>query len=127
MNPLLITSGALFALSGVIARSLSSHAIKPFLLERGKLDNFNLGADYLLMHGIALIATAILCNLYPEAKFERSGWAFIVGSILFQGTVLIKSCVSIHPLGFLTPLGGIILMAGWVLLIFSGITSQKFS
>lgn len=114
-----LISGSISALIGVITRSLSSHAIKPFLTERGKLDNFNLAADYLLFHGLALIAVAILCHLFPEAKFQRAGWAFIIGSLFFQISVLVKSCVSIAPFGFITPVGGFILMAGWVLLIIS--------
>lgn len=114
-----LISGSISALIGVITRSLSSHAIKPFLTERGKLDNFNLAADYLLFHGLALIAVAILCHLFPEAKFQRAGWAFIIGSLFFQISVLVKSCISIAPFGFITPVGGFILMAGWVLLIIS--------
>jgi len=119
MTRFFLISGGLSAVIGVITRSLSSHAIKPFLLERGKLDNFNLAADYLLFHGLALIGIAILCHLFPEVKFQRAGWAFIFGSLFFQGSVLIKSCISIAPFGFVTPLGGAILMLGWILLIFS--------
>ncbi len=116
MIKMFISCGSFFAFVGVLTRSLSSHAIKPFLLERGKLENFNLAADYLLFHGIALIAIAILCHLFPEAKYHRVGWFFIVGSLLFQGTVLTKSCISISPFGFLTPLGGFVLFIGWLLL-----------
>lgn len=118
MKHLFISTGSLLALIGVVARSLSSHAIQPFLLERGKLENFNLAADYLLIHGIALIGIAILSHLFPAARYERVGWLFIVGSVLFQGTVLAKSCISIQPFGFLTPLGGFVLMVGWGLLCF---------
>jgi uncharacterized membrane protein YgdD (TMEM256/DUF423 family) len=118
MKNFFISSGSFFALAGVVARSLSSHAIKAFLLERGKLDNFNLAADYLILHGIALLVIAILCNQFPNIRYERAGYLFVLGSLLFQGTVLIKSCISITPFGFLTPLGGFILMLGWLVMIF---------
>lgn len=114
-----LISGGISAFIGIFTRSLSSHAIKPFLTERGKLDNFNLAADYLLFHALALIAIAILCHLFPEAKFHRPGWALIIGSLLFQGSVLLKSCVSIAPFGLITPVGGAVLMLGWILLIYS--------
>jgi len=116
MTHLFIALGSALALVGVLARSLSSHALLQLLEDRGKLANFNLASDYLLFHGLALIGVAILCHLFPESKYHRAGWAFLFGSILFQGTVLIKSFVSIQPLGFLTPLGGFILMVGWGLL-----------
>ncbi len=91
--------------------------------QRGKLDNFNLAADYLLFHELALIAVAILCHLFPERKYHQAGWAFQLGSILFQGSVLIKSFVSIQPFGFVTPLGGFILMTRWGLLFVAALSS----
>lgn len=118
MKNIFISSGSFFALVGIVARSLSSHTIQPFLIERGKLDNFNLAADYLIVHGLALLVVAILCHLFPDARYERAGYLLIVGSLLFQGTVLIKSCVSIAPFGLLTPIGGLILMLGWGFLMF---------
>ncbi len=117
MTGIFISTGAFFALIGVFARSLSSHAIQPFLLERGSLDNFNLAADYLIFHGLALFAVAILYHLFPGARYERAGFLFILGSLLFQGSVLAKSVISIAPFGMITPLGGFILMLGWGTLI----------
>ena len=118
MTHLFIAAGSLLALIGVVTRSLSAHALLQLLEARGKLDNFNLAADYLLFHGLALIGIAILCHLFPEEKYHYAGWAFLLGSILFQGTVLTKSLISIQPFGFLTPVGGFILMLGWGVLLF---------
>jgi uncharacterized membrane protein YgdD (TMEM256/DUF423 family) len=123
MTHFFIAFGAILALIGVLARSLSAHALLQLLEERGKLDNFNLAADYLLFHGLALISIAILCHIFPDGKYHRAGWAFLIGSILFQGTVLTKSFISIQPFGFLTPLGGFILMAGWGLLLIAAFHS----
>jgi len=127
MNHLFIAAGSILALAGVLARSLSSHTLLQLLESRGKLANFNLAADYLLFHGLALIAVAILCRLYPQGKYQLAGWAFLLGSILFQGTVLVKSFISIQPLGFLTPLGGFLLMAGWGLLFFAAIDGYRLT
>lgn len=115
MPQFFIIVGAVFAFISVVTRSLSSHAIQPFLLERGKLENFNIGSDYLLFHGIALIALAILCHLFPDAQYKWGGWFIMTGAGIFGLTVLAKSCFSIHPFGVLTPIGGFILMVGWCL------------
>ena len=123
MTQLYIATGSILALAGVLARSLSAHALLQLLEERGKLGNFNLAADYLLIHGLALVAVAILCQLFPEEKYHWAGWAFLLGSILFQGTVLTKSFISIQPFGFLTPLGGFVLMSGWGLLFIAALSS----
>lgn len=121
MTKIFLFSGALFSFLGVLTRSLSSHPIRQFLLERGKLENFNIAADFLLFHGLALVAVAILLHIFPEAKFHRPGWLFLTGSVLFQGTVLTKSCISIQPFGALTPIGGFLLMAGWIVLALSAL------
>ena len=118
-----IAIGSVLALVGIVARSLSSHALLALLEKNGKLDNFNLAADYLLFHALALIGVAILCKLYPEGGYHRAGWVLIGGSILFQGSVLVKSFVPIHPFGFLTPLGGFALMVGWALLLVAAVRS----
>jgi len=121
MTHIFITSGAFLSLGGVLARSLSSHALRPTLEQLGKLENFNIAADYLIFHGLALIVTAILCHLFPQGKYHLAGWAFIGGSLLFQGTVIIKAFISLGPIGILTPLGGFVLMAGWLLLAYSAL------
>lgn len=121
MSQIFIIIGAAFAFIAVLTRSLSSHAIQPFLLERGKLENFNIGSDYLLAHGIALIAIALLCHLFPDANYQRGGWCITVGVGIFSITVLAKSCFSIHPFGILTPIGGFILMVGWCLVAYAAI------
>lgn len=125
MTHTFIAIGAFFALAGVVARSLSSHALLQLLEERGKLASFNLAADYLLVHGLALLGIAVLCKLYPTGNYQRVGWGFVFGSVLFQGTVLVKSFISIKPLGFLTPTGGLVLMAAWALLCFTALQNGR--
>lgn len=60
-----LASGALFALVGVVSRALSSHALIDRLTASGKLDQFNLASDYILIHGLALIAVALLLQAAP--------------------------------------------------------------
>ncbi|PID76922.1 MAG: hypothetical protein CSB24_04045 [Deltaproteobacteria bacterium] len=121
MTNIFISTGSFFALAGVVARSLSSHAIHLFLTERGKLAGYNIAADYLIFHGIALILVAILHHLFPGAGYHRAGYLFILGSLMFQGSVLMKSFFSIAPFGMVTPIGGLILMLGWAAIMFSSI------
>ncbi len=117
-----LISGGLLAFSGVLARSLSAHALLARLEASGKLDNFNLAADYLVLHGLALLAVAILCRVLPQQSFVWSGWAFILGSLLFQGTVLIKCFAPMGALGVATPVGGFMLMLGWLLVAWGGVS-----
>ncbi len=111
---LFLSTGFLYGFIGVVANSLSSHSIKPQLEARDKLESFNTAADFMIYHGLALILVSILTNIFPKAGFQWTGWAFLAGSLLFQGSVFIKSFVDIGKLGMLTPLGGAILILGWL-------------
>lgn len=116
-----LVSGGFLAFFGVLARSLSAHALLDRLSAGAKLDNFNLAADYLVMHGLALIVMALLCRTFPHQAFVLSGWAFVLGSFLFQGTVLVKCFTSMGLLGLATPLGGMVLMLGWLCIVWGGL------
>lgn len=116
-----LVGGGLLAFSGVLARSLSAHALYERLNSSTKLDNFNLAADYLVVHGLALVAVALLYRLFSHQAFVVSGWAFLLGSFLFQGTVLIKCFTSMGLLGVATPLGGLMLMLGWLCIVWGGL------
>ena len=118
-----IAIGAAFCSIGVAARALSSHAIRQLLLEQQTLDNFNLAADYLVLHGLALIGAGVLVHLFPTANYHRAGFMLIAGTLLFGCSVLAKSLVSIDPFGFITPLGGLFLITGWILVAFCALSS----
>lgn len=121
MIRIFLVSGGLLAFFGVLARSLSAHALLDRLTANAKLANFNLAADYLVVHGLALIAVALLSRLFPHQAFLVSGWAFILGSFLFQGTVLIKCFMPMGGLGIATPIGGLVLMLGWLCIVWGGL------
>ena len=114
ITKLFLSLGALYGFIGVIANSLSSHAIKPQLEVRNKLDSFNIAADFMIYHGIALLLIGILVHQFPKAGFHWTGWAFVLGSLLFQISVFVKSFVDIGVFGAMTPIGGLILMLGWL-------------
>lgn len=85
-----LASGALFALVGVVSRALSAHALIDRLTASGKLDQFNLASDYILIHGLALIAVMLLLQAAPCRPATLAGCCFFVGGLLFPVTVFIK-------------------------------------
>ncbi|MCC3445200.1 MAG: DUF423 domain-containing protein, partial [Microcoleus sp. PH2017_03_ELD_O_A] len=42
-----------------------------------------------------------------------AGWAFIVGTIVFSGSLYALSLTDIKWLGAITPLGGVAYIVGW--------------
>lgn len=114
----IVTTGALFALISIIMSALGSHALKQILVENNSIENFNLASQFTMYHGLALIMVGIIYHLFPDVKFNYVTWAFIAGSVLFQGILYVKSFYPDCKLGFLNPIGGSVLMIAWAYFIY---------
>lgn len=109
-----IATGILFAFIAILFGALGSHAIKATLVERQMVESFQIARDFTMYHGLALILLGILMHLFPEIKFSYVAIAFVLGSVLFQGVIFVKSFVDVGKLGILNPVGGSILFLGWI-------------
>jgi uncharacterized membrane protein YgdD (TMEM256/DUF423 family) len=53
----------------------------------------------------------------PEAATARNaGWAILLGTVLFSGSLYLMVLTGVKPLGMITPFGGIAFLLGWLLL-----------
>lgn len=108
------------SVSGAVAVTIGAfgaHALKPMLLESGRLDTFETGVMYHFYHTIALLAAGILRLHLHYRLLLISAWCFIFGIFIFSGSLYI---ISIWPhlsyIGVLTPIGGLFFISGWLLL-----------
>ena len=107
--------GAVFCLLSVIGEALGAHALREHLTHSKGLGNFELATDYMFYHGLGLIFVGFYQSRYPDLSFHVAGWLFIVGTLLFQGNLYLKSVFDFRMIGMLTPVGGVCLMAGWLM------------
>jgi uncharacterized membrane protein YgdD (TMEM256/DUF423 family) len=63
---------------------------------------------------------------------QRSGWAFLVGMMLFSGSIYLLALRDVlgigamsAVLGPLTPIGGVFFIIGWLLLWFGLVQNDK--
>jgi uncharacterized membrane protein YgdD (TMEM256/DUF423 family) len=64
--------------------------------------------------GLCIVSWAI--DRYPGQGLAKSGWLFIVGILLFSGSLYLVSLAGIRWMGAVTPIGGLAFLAGWILL-----------
>jgi uncharacterized membrane protein YgdD (TMEM256/DUF423 family) len=109
--------GSILGGLSVAGGAFASHALKERLTERS-LEIFDLAARYQMYHALALLLVGILLSQSQIASpfFTASGIAFILGVLLFSGSLYALSLSGIKILGAVTPLGGVALIAGWVCL-----------
>ncbi len=105
---------AIFGGSSVAAGAFASHALKETISERA-LEIFEVGARYQMYHALALLLVAILLSQTeaPPTTLIASGWLFVVGILIFSGSLYALSLSNIKILGAIAPLGGAAFIAGW--------------
>ena len=80
---------------------------------------FETGVRYQMYHALGLLAVAWASSRWPENNLNAAGWAFIVGIIIFSGSLYILSIFGIRWLGAITPIGGLAFLIGWAILVWS--------
>ena len=109
---------------GVVMGSFGAHGLDTFLAARGmdqelivkRLDQFDVGVRYHLIHSLALLALASLTMGTPGCR-RWVARLFLLGLILFSGSLYALVLTNTPVLGAITPLGGLSWIAGWLLLI----------
>lgn len=102
-------------------------------LARKYLQDFKTGAEYQMFHGLALLAVGIWALVKQQSGQTASrllnwaGWMFLVGVILFSGSLYTLTLSGVRVLGAVTPLGGVAFLAGWAFLAVAAFADQRSS
>ncbi|HEX6292004.1 MAG TPA: DUF423 domain-containing protein [Herpetosiphonaceae bacterium] len=115
MDRTFLAIGALSALVGVAAGAFGAHALRE-RLSAEMLAIFETGARYQMYHAFALIAVAWAQTRWPGTLTTASGWLFVLGTLLFSGSLYLLSLSGVRWLGAITPLGGVAFLSGWLML-----------
>lgn len=114
MTKFFISMAAIMAGLSVASGAFASHALKARLSQRA-LEIFETGSKYQMYHALALLIVGLLLIRSDEAStlLNTASWAFIVGIVLFSGSLYALSLSDIKWFGAITPLGGVAFLVGW--------------
>jgi uncharacterized membrane protein YgdD (TMEM256/DUF423 family) len=105
---------------GVVFGAFGAHGLRDRLGPE-MLPVFETAVRYQMYHALALLATAMLTDRFPDPRTVRllhaSGWSFLSGMIVFSGSLYALTLTGEKWLGAITPLGGGALIVGWMFLI----------
>lgn len=107
--------GSLLALLAVAAGAFGAHALRERLSE-DLLAVFETGARYHMYHALALLAAGWAVNQWSGAYATAAGWLFIVGIVIFSGSLYVLALTGVRWLGAITPIGGAAFLVGWLCL-----------
>lgn len=104
------------AINGLLAVAIGAfgaHGLKSRLGE-DLMAVYQTGVQYHFYHLLALVVVGLLLMQWPSAiALKVSAYGFIIGIVLFSGSLYVLAISGIRWLGAITPLGGLALMAGW--------------
>lgn len=107
---------AVIGFVGVALGAFGAHGLEATLQANGRADTFETANRYHMIHALALIAVAWLSTLTPGRWSHIAGWAFVVGSVLFSGSLYVLAIFDIGFMGAIAPIGGVSLLIGWAAL-----------
>jgi len=115
VGPRWFVIGAIAGASGVALGAFGAHGLKarvgPDLLEI-----WETAARYQILHALALLATAWASERWPGGASTAAGWLFLLGIVIFSGSLYALVLSGVRGLGAVTPLGGLCFIAGWLAL-----------
>lgn len=118
-----IKTAAILGLLSVALGAFAAHALKE-LLSDSAAAIFETGVRYQFYHVFALLASGILYKEFPNKFIRWSGIFFIVGIILFSGSLYFLTYIKGNAMqgftwvGPITPVGGLLFILGWIFLFF---------
>ena len=119
MKPTIVLIGGIFILTGILAGAFGAHTLENHLSSQ-QIASLQTGVEYQIYHGLALIIIGF--NIDKTKKAKTIYWGWIVGTLLFSGSIYFLALDDIFESNFgilwpLTPIGGSLLIVTWALFV----------
>jgi len=118
-----LTGALAVALGAFAAHGLKNHFSAELLV------TFETAVRYQFYHVFALLSAGILYGSMPSKSMAWAGYLFILGMVLFSGSLYLLCYVKyldagLNWIGAITPIGGASFIAGWFML-FNGVSRGR--
>jgi len=112
--------GSILGGIAVAAGAFGAHGLKK-IVSPEMLDTWDKAVGYQMYHALALVAIAWALTQWPAQTklIGWGGWLFLIGVVLFSGSLYLLVLSGSKWLGAITPLGGVAFVAGWICLVYS--------
>ena len=115
MARLWLLLAAFAGFTGVALGAFAAHGLK-HQLSPEYLAVFQTGTHYQLIHALALFGVGLLALQRPGRWVNLAGGLFVVGIVLFSGSLYLLTLSGVRVLGMITPFGGVAFLLGWLCL-----------
>lgn len=109
---------ALFGAAAVITGAFGAHALRTSL-DAAQLATWQTAVSYLFWHALAALFAVRTAAGREQGHGRIAALLFLLGVLIFSGSLFALALSAPRPIGMLTPFGGICLIAGWLALVWS--------
>jgi uncharacterized membrane protein YgdD (TMEM256/DUF423 family) len=110
----LVLIGCLGAGLGVAGGAFGAHMLKN-LLDPPMLTTYDTATRYQMYHAFGMILCGLAVRVSRDTRMAMAGWLFLIGTVLFSGSLYGMALLGMRWLGPVTPVGGLTLILGWML------------
>ncbi|MGD2118144.1 MAG: DUF423 domain-containing protein [Chromatiales bacterium] len=111
-QPVFVLIAAIAGFFSVALGAFAAHGLKQ-TMPADLLTVFQTGVHYQAIHALALLYVSIL----PKSRsISVAGWSFVIGMLLFSGSLYLLATTGMRTLGMITPFGGVSFLVGWLAL-----------
>ncbi|MCP3982699.1 MAG: DUF423 domain-containing protein [bacterium] len=107
--------GAVAAGIGVALGAFGAHGLKTRVSPE-MLTVFETGVRYQMYHALALLALGLAATRQGSSWTQAAGWLFVIGIVVFSGSLYLMTFTGARWLGAITPIGGLAFILGWAAL-----------
>ena len=111
-------SAGIFGFLSVALGAFGAHSLKNVLDDYGR-SIYEKAVLYQMFHTTALFVVGVIQHFDRETSFSMAGWGFLIGIILFSGSLYLLAITGIKWLGAITPMGGVAFLFGWFCLVWT--------
>lgn len=113
----LAVCGALSGLLTVALGAFGGHALEG-RVPAERLAVYRTGVHYQMFHTVAVFVALLAVRAGLASPLALwSGWLWLAGILLFSGSLYALTVTGRRRLGAVTPVGGLLLLAGWAMLV----------
>ncbi len=116
--------GCVLGLLSVALGAFGTHSLKEFL-EPDKMDVLATANDYMRFHALALLGLGLWSHWEKWSSSLWAGVSFLLGIVLFSGSLYIYVLLDLRVAAMITPVGGSLFMVGWLLFALAVIRTKS--
>lgn len=120
---MMIAVGAFSAFLAVLTGAFGAHGLEKILNE-SSMQVWHTSVTYHMSHSLALILLGLF-ELQTKKIVLVARYGFILGILLFSGSLYVLVLSEVRMLGMITPIGGVAMMVGWVALGWSAYKNKN--